>query len=722
MEMEQEVKGASETDLSTRAELVEYTLHVETAGTLDSLVEAGTYSDAQKLIVTGNIAYKDVNYVDVNMPTVEVLDLARSKYESESIEGVFLSDSTKIKEISLPGNITSISGGYGYDDNSQSYLYFYPFECSSLNKITLPNSVTNIRENAFHFCSSLTSINIPEGVTNIGESAFCHCSSLISITLPKGVTSIGDDAFYDCSSLTSINIPEGMTSIGSGAFYDCSSLTSINIPKGVTSIVDHAFHGCSSLTSINIPEGMTSIGSWAFVGCSSLTSIYIPEGVTNIGVYAFYDCSSLISITLPKGVTSIESCAFYGCSSLTSINIPEGVTKIEEATFVNCSALTSITIQESVTSIGEEAFYGCSSLTNINIPKNVTKIEYMAFCECSALTSITIPESVTSIGSCAFYGCSSLTNINIPESVTDIGSWAFYRCGSLTNINIPESVTSFGEGALQGCSSLQKVICHSSVNDIGDIGSSNNLYCWLIINSPDGKLPIYGTNWQNVVINGVAENVILPYQKSVDFTIPEEVKSIKRISYTMTFDTNNTSASYGIWRTIALPFTPTHITHAEKGTLAPFDSDVDGALNFWLREWTTEGLKDVTLIEPNHPYLIAMPNSQEYADKYNISGDVTFSAENLKAEDFVNSNTSPLSAEGSDYTMYASYSYMSSTDSVYVLDSYNQFRSNYRSVYPFEAYLKANTSTLRSVISLNTGRAATRTEGDGKREPQIDDM
>jgi hypothetical protein len=421
-------------------------------------------------------------------------------------------------------------------------------------------------------------------------------------------------------------------------------------------------------------------------------------------------------------VTSIGGEAFEGCSSLTSINIPEGVTSIEFRAFYGCSSLTSINIPEGVTSIGDSAFHGCSSLISINIPEGVTSIGGEAFEGCSSLTSINIPEGVTSIGDGAFGECSSLTSITLSKGVTSIGDRAFCNCWSLTNINIPESVTSFGENALQGCSSLQKVICHSSVNDIGDIDSSNNLYCWLIINSPDGKLPIYGTNWQNVVINGVAENVILPYKGWVDFTIPEEVKSIKRISYTMTFDTNNISASYGIWRTIALPFTPTHITHAEKGTLAPFDSDVDGALNFWLREWTTEGLKDVTLIEPNHPYLIAMPNSQEYADKYNISGDVTFSAEDLTAEDFVNSNTAPLSAEGSDYTMYASYSYMSSTDSVYVLDSYNQFRSNYRSVYPFEAYLKANTSTLRSVISLNTGRAATRTEGDGKREPQIDDM
>jgi hypothetical protein len=128
----------------------------------------------------------------------------------------------------------------------------------------------------------------------------------------------------------------------------------------------------------------------------------------------------------------------------------------------------------------------------------------------------------------------------------------------------------------------------------------------------------------------------------------------------------------------------------------------------------------MTLIEPNHPYLIAMPYSNEYDEKYNISGAVTFIAENLTAENL--GDHTPLSAEGTDYTMYASYSYMSNTDGVYVLNSFNQFVNTSLSVYPFEAYLKANTATLRSVISLNKGRAATRAGSEGKRKPRIDDM
>jgi hypothetical protein len=64
---------------------------------------------------------------------------------------------------------------------------------------------------------------------------------------------------------------------------------------------------------------------------------------------------------------------------------------------------------------------------------------------------------------------------------------------------------------------------------------------------------------------------------------------------------------------------------------------------------------------------------------------------------------------------------MDKTDGVYVLNSDNQFINSYSSVYPYEAYLKANTATA-TVVSLNKKHAATRALGQGKRKPQIDDM
>jgi hypothetical protein len=174
----------------------------------------------------------------------------------------------------------------------------------------------------------------------------------------------------------------------------------------------------------------------------------------------------------------------------------------------------------------------------------------------------------------------------------------------------------------------------------------------------------------------------------------------------------------GIWRTIAIPFAPTSITHAEKGTLAPFDSGVKGAKNFWLRELTKDGFKDVTQIEANRPYLIAMPYSKEYIDDCNLNGYVTFSTENLIPKDV--GYATPLSAEGTDYTMYATYSFYYWSTGRYALNDSCQFDANWET-YPFEAYLKSNTAT-RSVISFVNGFTTTRTASDVKREPRIDDM
>ena len=162
---------------------------------------------------------------------------------------------------------------------------------------------------------------IKQGTRSICDEAFWCCSSLQSVTIPDSVTSIGDEAFWCCSSLQSVTIPGSVTSIGNSAFYGCSSLQSFTIPGSVTSIGDGAFSRCYSLQSVAIPDSVTSIGDFAFEDCSSLYSVTIPDFVTSIGDGAFSWCKSLQSVTIPDSVTSIGDGTFCECYSLQSIFI-----------------------------------------------------------------------------------------------------------------------------------------------------------------------------------------------------------------------------------------------------------------------------------------------------------------------------------------------------------------------------------------------------------------
>ena len=78
--------------------------------------------------------------------------------------------------------------------------------------------MTAIEIGAFANCLSLES---PQSLTVIGEFAFqgcSYCSSLEGITIPQSVMAIGDYAFEECKSLQNITIPESLREDGQRAF------------------------------------------------------------------------------------------------------------------------------------------------------------------------------------------------------------------------------------------------------------------------------------------------------------------------------------------------------------------------------------------------------------------------------------------------------------------------------------------------------------------------
>lgn len=251
-------------------------------------------------------------------------------------------------------SLTSVT----FSERVKSIGNFAFYNCSGIKNITIPETITSIGNSAFGNCSfetatvpasacshikndKLKTVVITSG-TSLDISALSGCSSLQSVTIPDSVKSIGVAAFKGCSSLKNIKIPDGVTEIGYSAFENCKELTSITIPDGVTSIESSTFEGCSNLKSIKIPDGVTKIGYSAFDHCMNLTSITIPDSVTSIGNYAFNWCYDLKNVTIPDGVTEIGSSTFANCKNLTSITIQDSVTSIDVCAFEECTALEKV--------------------------------------------------------------------------------------------------------------------------------------------------------------------------------------------------------------------------------------------------------------------------------------------------------------------------------------------------------------------------------------------
>ena len=440
-------------------------------------------------VTIGDLAFSETNIKDATIPTCAISAIPKSALQTVEINSgaailnSAFSGTTTLENLTISNTVTSIG--------SSAFEY-----CSSLTSITIPNSVTSIGSYAFDGCTSLTEINFNATAMNDLSSnncVFCNAGQNgdgIKVTIGKNVTKIPAYLFcpYDSSyspKITSVVFEEGSVCerIGSDAFEDCTSLTIITIPNSVIEIGGYAFRNCTSLTSITIPNSVTSIGECAFDGCTSLTSVTIGNSVIEIGGYAFRNCTSLTSITIPNSVTSIRSSAFSGCSHLESITIPF-VGGSKNATTASSSTLFGYIFGTTTYTGGVSTtqYYSSSSYVTYYIPstlKNVVvtggNIYYGAFEYCSSLTSITIPNSVTSIGSYAFDGCTSLTSITIPDNVTSIGWAAFSGCTSLESITIPDSVITIGNSAFSGCTSLTEI--HFNATAMNDLSSNNCVFC-----------------------------------------------------------------------------------------------------------------------------------------------------------------------------------------------------------------------------------------------------
>ena len=532
------------------------------------------------------------------------------------------------------------------------------------------------------------------------------------------VTAIDQEAFYECENLVSVTIPNSVTSIGLAAFASCTRLKSVTLSNSLKIIGRYAFSDCKSLRTITIPNSVTTIEDYAFQGCSNLTTASVPKTVKTIGIDVFNKCPKLNSTSSSKIKTAYFNRIKYRIvddSAKTCAVTPE---KFEER---NGTRNLYTSSYQGYTIIPEK-------VKLFNDEYTVVAIDEQAFRE-SAVTQIELPNTIKTIGLGAFHNASQLSSIEIPASVTSIGQYAFERT-RLKELTIPATVTSVGGGFVSYCSDLRALYWNSSIEVPYSYDVEN---CFLYF--PSGDYSYNRSYWTNVIFDGVAESIVL--NESGDRPTQSygclKAFTAKKVTYYRNFEQTTYPGKSSGWQTIVLPFKPTSITHESKGAVAPFNSNVEGAKPFWLRALTSEGWKDVTTIEPNKGYIIAMPNHSDYMEGYRLNGKICFSAENVQ----IGVTPETLDATvGPEYEFQPIYHTEAKAAGVYALNvDYTESGVEYygsafirssSDVRPYEAYVKTlgGNRSARSVFSVDTRSSASRASWQRNTTgiPQIGDM
>ena len=214
----------------------------------------------------------------------------------------------------------------------------------------------------------------------IADNAFSnvgYSTKLRKMTLPDGLYRIGQEAFSKLSLLTEINIPDSVRSVGYGAFsasgYDIAQNYSdggLYVGNWLVAVRKVA------MESFTVREGTVGVAdgrdsSLFPTKAQAVTQLTLPSSLKYIGARSFARLRNITDLKLPSELRTLGEGAFEGCVSLKTVNLGE-CTKLESVGGMAFkeAAISEITVPASVVSMGELVF-------------NLNKVDLTIHCEAS---------------------------------------------------------------------------------------------------------------------------------------------------------------------------------------------------------------------------------------------------------------------------------------------------------------------------------------------------
>lgn len=327
----------------------------------------------------------------------------------------------------------------------------------------------------------------PNDVKIIAERTFQDNCALEKITIPESINGIEQNAFKGCHNLEDVifaNPPEDMT-IGAGAFKtqqkvgtnhnDCSNQNYLEIPAGanrpkspilnfvgpISSTAEPFVYAMTSNENINAGEQDQTYITYQSGWPTNLEVRYNPATDKNELVdyptiykmneghysvksapgsgYAYItpEYANAAKSAAVKFIASGENAEFTedernALSAALNIVLPDGIEAIGTVTTADGvkglfeykeenEEITSQTLRKTITAEGieevqENAFKGCKYLKGITFSDKTTSIGSHAFEDCKVLQDVSIPATVSKMGYSPFRGCDILSDVNFNES------------------------------------------------------------------------------------------------------------------------------------------------------------------------------------------------------------------------------------------------------------------------------------------------------------------
>lgn len=378
---------------------------------------------------------------------------------------------SSLKNITIPHSVTTITSSTFYG-------------CTNLESIIIPNSVTTFTDGdssslgVFGNCSNLKNIIFEpnSSLTKIGTYCFYNCSSLESIEIPKSVTLISGATFQGCSNLTSVTFENNsqLTTINNNSgslVYNANNLKLIELPDLVVHIGDSFRY--NNFDYVVLPTSLEYIGANAFFNYFGTLTLKV-----------FYKGNATQWAEINTNSTDYSDVLYY-------YSIEEPTTEGKYWHYLDGVPTVWPVIQYTLNQAGTEYSIGASFVSGaFTIPSSysglpVTAISDNGFKDCTELTSITIPNSITTIGNNAFENCTGLTELIIPTSVTSIGQYSIAGCNNLETICFGNNI-SLGYRCFNNTTAIKRIYFNGTIEDWCNI--YNNTTIW---NSENRSNPYY---------------------------------------------------------------------------------------------------------------------------------------------------------------------------------------------------------------------------------------